>query len=113
MKKISFVVALLLLLVAPLLIVANADENVTVYSEYLTDSNGYNYGANFYVDSNVNAQIYVVAYIQSRNNVNGDVISGTALLQPNEKHFRIGSFISSDQSKPWSVYVGAQWKTAN
>lgn len=113
MKKTSFVLVLLLLLVAPMLLGANANENVVVYSEYLTDSNGYNYGANFYVDSNVNGQVYVVAYIQSRENVNGDVIHGTALLQPNEKHFRIGSFISRDQSKPWHVSVGAKWKRAN
>ena len=113
MKKTGLILACLLLLSVPILVGANQEENVTVYGEYLTDSTGYNYGANFYVDSYVNSPIYVVAYIQSQNNVNGDVISGTALLQPNEKHFRIGSFISSDRSQPWSVYVGAKWKYAN
>jgi hypothetical protein len=110
MKVYQFIAVVLLILVAPIVGGANTDENVTVYFEYLTDSDGYNYGANWFVDSDVNAQVYVTAYIISQENVYGSVISGPALLQPNEKHFPIGSFICSDRSKDWSVNVGAKWK---
>ncbi len=90
---------------------ARAEENVTVYGEYLTDSDGYNYGVDYFVDSGVNAQIYVAPYIIARENVTGSIISGVLLMEPNEKHVRIGSFISSDRSKAWSVTVGAKWKS--
>lgn len=114
MKKTGIILACLMLLVAPMVIgSAKAEENVIVYSEYLTDSTGYDYGANFYVDSNVNAPVYVDPYIQSRENVNGDVVYGVLLLQPNEKRVRIGSFISRDRSKAWSVSVAAKWKRAD
>ena len=108
MKRIIMAVVLLvvMLFAAPV----SAEGNVTIYFEYLTDSNGYNYGADFYVDSTVNAEIYVFPYIKSQENVHGDVISGTLLMRPNEKHVRVGSFISSDRSKAWSVNVGAKWK---
>ncbi|HWR38995.1 MAG TPA: hypothetical protein VN611_05815 [Patescibacteria group bacterium] len=87
-----------------------AAENVTVYGEYLTDSSGYDYGADFYVDSSVGEEIYVSPYIVTQENVNGSLISGVLILQPYEKHIRIGSFISRDRSKAWSVSVGAKWK---
>ena len=89
---------------------ARAEENVIVYGEYLTDSDGYDYGVDYFVDSGVNAQIYVAPYIIARENVTGSLISGVLLMEPNEIHVRIGSFISSDHSKPWSVTVGAKWK---
>ena len=102
-----FLLALLFCVAAPS---AQAEESVTIYGVYLTDSDGYDYGADFYVDSDVNAEIYVSPYIISRENVNGSLISGVLLMQPNEKHVRIGSFISSDRTKAWSVNVGAKWK---
>ncbi|WP_346355004.1 hypothetical protein [Azotosporobacter soli] len=92
---------------------ASAEENVTIYGVYLTDASGYDYGAEFFVDSDVNAEIYVSPYIISQENVNGALISGILLMQPNEKHVRVGSFISRDQSKAWSVNVGAKWKRAD
>ena len=92
---------------------ANAAGNVTVYYEYLTDSDGYNYGADFFVDSSVNVQVYVSPYIKSQDNVVGDVVAGTVLLQPYEKHVKIGSFMIRDRSRGWSVNVGAKWKEAN
>ena len=84
-----------------------------MYGTYLTDSSGYNYGAEWFVDSTVNGQVYVSPYIITQENVNGSLISGTLLMQPNEKHVRIGSFISADRSKPWAVNVGAKWKLAD
>lgn len=114
MKKLGFMGFLVLLaLVVPMLGSVNAQEDVTVYSEYLTNSDGYNYGANFFVDSSVNGQVYVSPYVISQNNVTGSVISGVALLQPNEKRVSIGSFMQSDQSKAWSVNVGAKWQRAD
>ena len=89
---------------------ASAEESVTVYGEYLTDSGGYNYGVDYFVDSDVATQIYVAPYIIARENVTGSLISGVLLMEANEKHVRIGSFISSDHSKAWSVTVGAKWK---
>ena len=87
---------------------ASAQE-IYVRSAYLTDSNGYNYGARFWLDSTVNAVTCVVPRVVERTNVNGDV-AGPFLLQPNEKGVNIGSFISADRSKPWNVDVGAKWK---
>ena len=86
--------------------------SITITSEYLKDDTGYNYGTNFFVDSSVNEQIYVNAYIKSQNNVIGAVVSGNFLLQPNEKHFKIGTFMQSDKSKAWNVNVGATWQKA-
>ena len=57
MKRI--IVAAVLLVVMLFAAPVSAEGNVTIYFEYLTDSNGYNYGADFYVDSTVNAEIYV------------------------------------------------------
>ena len=57
MKRI--IVAAVLLVVMLFSAPVSAEGNVTIYFEYLTDSNGYNYGADFYVDSTVNAEIYV------------------------------------------------------
>lgn len=114
MKRIIVAVVLLVvMLFATPISAASAEGNVTIYFEYLTDSNGYNYGADYFVDSTVNAEVYVYPYIQSQENVHGDVISGTLLMRPNEKHVRVGSFISRDRSKAWSVNVGAKWKRAD
>ena len=43
---------------------ASAEDIVTVYGEYLTDSSGYNYGVDYFVDSDVATQIYVAPYIR-------------------------------------------------
>jgi hypothetical protein len=85
------------------------EENVSVESAYLTDSDGYNYGAEYWLDSTVNEQVCVSPFVVARDNVNGDV-AGPFLLEPQEKHVSIGSFISADQSQPWSVEVHAKWK---
>ncbi len=77
--------------------------SITITSEYLKDDTGYNYGTNFFVDSSVNEAIYVTAYIKSQDNVTGAVVAGSILLQPNEKHFKIGSFMQLDKSKGWNV----------
>ena len=110
MKTYRFIIMALLLSAALIFnggkVNANTDEKVSVYGEYLTDSNGYTYGEDWFVDSYVNAQIYVVPRVISKNNVNGDVVSGTVLLDANEKHFRVGSFMCKDRNRSWSVYFG-------
>lgn len=113
MKKMPFLIIVFLAVALLLSSIAQAEGNVIVYGEYLTDSSGYNYGADFFVDSSVDVQIYVKPYIYSHENVIGDVITGILLMQPNEKHVRIGSFISKDRTKPWSVEVRAKWKEAD
>ena len=79
---------------------------ITLRTEYLTDSNGYNYGGNFYVDNTENAEIYVKAEVDERINATGDVVSGNILVNPNETGVRIGSFKQTEQ-KDWSVKVWA------
>ena len=91
---------------------ATTEENVTVTFEYLTDSDGYNYGADWFVSSTVNDTVCVVPKITSRNNVDGDVVSPFPLGR-NESHFRIGSFRVRDSSKEWSVLVTAKWHRGN
>jgi len=90
---------------------AGAQEgNVSVDGVYLTDSDGYNYGVNWYVNSTVNDVVCVVPYVIVAENVNGQVTEGPLLLQPNEKNVNIGQYISADQSQPWRSNVGAKWK---
>jgi len=115
MKKMGFMVFLSLLVILMLGGVGaqQKKETVTVYHVALTDSDNYNYGVNFFVDSTVNGRVYVTATITSQENVNGDVISGPALLRPNEKRFRVGSFICKDQSKAWSVEIDVKWQHAD
>jgi len=86
-----------------------AEENVSVESAYLTDSDGNNYGAEYWLDSTVNEQVCVLPRVVVRKNVNGDV-AGPFLLEANEKHVSIGSFNAADPSQDWSVEVRAQWK---
>jgi hypothetical protein len=84
---------------------ATTEEGVTVTGTYLTDSDGYNYGMEFFLDSTVNETVCSYPRIASQDNVNGSVTPGPVLLKANESHFAIGSFISADHSKPWSVEV--------
>ncbi len=86
-----------------------AAENVTVDGEYLTNSDGYNYGMNFFLSSTVNERICVYPRVVTRVNVNGSVTPGPVMLSANASRFSIGSFISADQSQPWSVDVAARW----
>lgn len=92
---------------------AFADQNVSVRGVYLTDSDGYNYGVNWYLDSTVSAQTCVMPYVIEATNVNGSVTPGPVLMQPNETGVNIGQYISADQSKPWSSNVGAKWKSGD
>ncbi len=89
---------------------ALADGNVTVRGEYLTDGDGYNYGVNWYLDSNVPNQVCVTPYVTDATNVVGSVTSGPVLMQPNETGVNIGQYISADHSQPWSSNVSAKWK---
>ncbi|MHC1745713.1 MAG: hypothetical protein AB9895_01055 [Negativicutes bacterium] len=108
MKKITFL-ALIVFLLISIGSYADAAGNVRVYGEYLTDENGYNYGARYFVDSTVDEAIYVYPYIYSQDNVWGDVVSNLVLLQPYEKGVNIGNFQVRDRSKGWSVDVRAKW----
>lgn len=89
---------------------ASVEENVYVNFEYLTDDQGNNYGANYFLSSNINTTVWVYPYIYSQENVYGSVTSGPVLMQANESHFSIGSFICADRNKAWSVNVQAKWK---
>ena len=59
----------------------------------------------FYVDNNCDVRMCVSARVTARSNVNGDVISGVLLMQPQEKGAAIGSFASADTSLGWSVNI--------
>jgi len=89
---------------------ADVEVNVTVYFEYLADSSGYDYGANYFLSSTVNETVCVFPSAGNQENVYGNVTAGPVRLRPNESHFSIGSFISRDRSKPWSVRVTATWR---
>src|SRR6185436_8277510 len=89
---------------------ARADGDVTVYFEYLTDNEGYNYGANWYVSTTSNQQVCVYPYVTEATNVNGSVVAGPVLLQPHESRVSIGQYIAADQSQPWSSNVTGKWK---
>lgn len=85
-------------------------EDVIVTGEYLTESDGYNYGAQWYLSSDVNETTCVVPYVVIQENVYGSVTTNPVLLGPNEKRFSIGSFQVSDRKKPWKSLVRAKWK---
>ena len=89
---------------------APVNENITVFYEYLTDSDGYNYGVNWFLSSTVTDRTCVSPYISEQANVNGAVAS-PVLMQPNESRVPIGAFIAADRSKSWSVNVKAKWKS--
>jgi hypothetical protein len=113
MKKL-LLIALLLLLMAAVPSGAGSrgsvvEENVYVTFEYLTDDEGYNYGANYFLNSTVDDTVCAVPKVDNQDNVDGDVAS-PVLLQPNESHVLIGSFRVRDNSQPWSVNVSARWK---
>ena len=111
MKKIALVLAFLgiLLSVVP---VGAAPGELYITSEYLTDSDGYNYGVVFYANSTVNVPIYVKPYIEEQRNVNGDVVYGNVLMQAFEKRVKIGTFSQRDPKQGWYVRVNAKWTEA-
>jgi hypothetical protein len=86
------------------------DENIKVYGTYLTDSDGYDYGVNWYLDSTVNAQTCVYPTVTEQTNVNGSVTAGPVILQANETGFSIGQFVAADQSQGWASNVSAKWQ---
>lgn len=59
----------------------------------------------FYVDNNCDVRMCVSARVTARSNVNGDVISGVLLMQPQEKGAAVGSFVSADTSLGWSINI--------
>ena len=64
-----------------------------------------NTSVDFYVNNTCNVAICVTARVTSRANVNGDVISGVLLMQPQESGGHVGSFSSADTSQAWSVGI--------
>ena len=59
----------------------------------------------FFVNNTCNVRICVSARVTSRTNVNGDVISGVLLMQPQESGGQVASFASADTSQGWSVNI--------
>lgn len=86
------------------------EENVTVGSNYLTDTDGYDYGADYWLSSTVSSQVCVYPRVVKQANVNGAVTPGPVLMQAYETGVSIGQFIAADQSQPWEVEVAAQWQ---
>ncbi|MDP2908377.1 MAG: hypothetical protein Q8N77_01075 [Nanoarchaeota archaeon] len=113
MKKISWVLAFLLLSAAAMLVAttnALSDGNaMSVYSESRFDNTGYKYGVDFYVDNNTGTALYAFVCITSRENVNGDKAHGVFIINPYEKHVRVASFVSADQRYVWSVNIRVHW----
>lgn len=108
--SIAIFIGILLLLVVPMLGRANADSSdATISSEYMTDSDGYDFGISYYIDNNIGVDLYVIVCIQSKENVDGDVVHGVIILNPNETYVRLGSFVSADLKKPWSAHIRAYW----
>jgi hypothetical protein len=108
-KRIRLMTLLVSTLLVALMIGRAYADDLSLYSQDLYDSDGYNYGVDFYVNNNTGADLYAVVYITSRENVNGDCVYGMILLAPNETGVRVGSFIVADDSQPWSVYVQANY----
>ena len=111
MKRAVFLITVLGILLAAVPAVAAPGE-VYISSEYLTDSDGYNYGVVFFANSTVNVPIYVKAYIEEQRNVNGDVVYGNVLMQAFEKRVKIGTFSQRDPKQGWYVRVNAKWTEA-
>ena len=59
----------------------------------------------FYVDNNCDVRMCVSARVTARSNVNGDVVSGVILMQPQEKGASVGSFASADTTLGWSINI--------
>ena len=68
----------------------------------LVDETNYKYGVKFFAKNTGSVTLNARAYVTSRENVNGDVILGVFLLDPNVDVL-YGTFTASDQSKAWSV----------
>jgi hypothetical protein len=98
--------AITLALIVVLPVRADVDA-VRVDSENLVDSDGWNYGVNFFVTNLLNEQICVYPEITSQQNVTGSVVQGPVLLQPNDTHVAVGSFIAADSGQAWSVNIVA------
>ena len=86
---------------------------VSVDGTYLSDSDGYNYGVNWYLNSSVSTAICVSPYVIEATNVTGSVTPGPVLMQPYEKNVSIGQYISADRSQGWSSNIGAKWKAGS
>ena len=109
MKKTAFTIVLVIItLVALMLGRANAGD-ISLYGEDLYDSEGYNYGVNYYADNNTGSDLYAVVYITSQENVNGDCVYGMILLAPYESHVLVGSFATADYDYGWSVNISANY----
>lgn len=107
MKFLAAVLAVAFLI--PVATVAQKDENVTVVSTYQTDSDGYQYGVRYTLDSTVGTDTCVFPRVVSSQNVTGSVVDSIQ-LRANETGVNIGGFNSADESKPWSVVVKAKWR---
>lgn len=89
---------------------ACAEDNVAVYGEYLTDSEGWNYGANYYLDNNCNYRVAVFPYIDQSDNIIGDITTGPVIMGANETRVSIGSVKAAADKQAWSSHVSAKWQ---
>ena len=59
----------------------------------------------FFVNNVCDVKICVDARVTQRTNVNGDVISGVLLMEPQERNGVVGSFAVADPEQAWSVDI--------
>lgn len=109
MKRVRYVVflAALVVLIGLMPSISHASSAVTVTDQYLQDSDGWDYGVNFFINNNTEHYIYVTMSVDSSNNVVGAVPRGAIYMAPYEKHVSAGSFKCRVNKKAWSVSVRA------
>ncbi len=76
-------------------------EDVTIFGDYMTDSQGWSYGGHVYLSSTVNDYTCTVVNLTNRKNVSVNVKS-TVELRPNEKNVLIGE-VRAIQKDTWWV----------
>ena len=108
MRKAALILALLVVCGFTLPAIATSGD-VTVGHDNLNDSDGWNYGARFWLSSTVPDNACTRIWVTEQSNVYGSVVP-LATLRPNEQHFVIGQFQAAAYGKAWSVNVRAQWK---
>jgi len=89
-------------LVSALLFSVPCFAELVLTTQDLMDESNYKYGVKFFARNTDNVTLNARAYVTSRDNVNGDVVLGVFLLDPNVDVL-YGTFTVSDQSKAWSV----------
>lgn len=84
---------------------ADLSDYVDVTMTYVADSDGWNYGIRYHVNSTYNGYVCVYTRVTEQNNVNGSSQPGPVLMDPNEKGFLIGSFNAAASGEAWAVNI--------